>query len=112
VVPFHSDGDATGRHPAGERNFLLALTAMRGSASLVIESSPGRGDFKALHIRGIGVGGVGGSNGDCSNSSEGKSVSEGICLDERWGELLSFQGHDCVHGNYPNLEEGAANQFQ
>ncbi len=30
VVPYHSDGDATGRHPPGERNFLIPLTLMQG----------------------------------------------------------------------------------
>jgi len=50
VVPLHADGDATGRHPVGTRNFLLPLTAMRGSASLFLESAPGAGDFKALSL--------------------------------------------------------------
>jgi len=48
VVPYHTDS-ADG-HPQGEINFLIPLTRMKGSASMYIESAPGRGDFAPLDL--------------------------------------------------------------
>ena len=55
AVPYHADGDAgpdgtLPAHPAGERNFLVALTRMRGSASMRIESSEGAADYAPVQL--------------------------------------------------------------
>jgi perosamine synthetase len=49
-VPPHCDSDDVGRHPLGERNFLLPITKMTGSNRLFIESSPGAMDFAGIDM--------------------------------------------------------------
>lgn len=43
-IPPHCDSDETGKHPIGERNFLLPITKMVGTTRLFIESTPGSND--------------------------------------------------------------------
>jgi perosamine synthetase len=47
-VPKHYDSDNIGNHPLGERNFLLPITAMKGTTCLFLESEPGKGDFQGM----------------------------------------------------------------
>lgn len=49
-VPPHCDSDDIGRHPLGERNFLLPLTKMTGTTRLFIESTPGANDSKGIDM--------------------------------------------------------------
>lgn len=48
TVPPHYDSDDIGRHPLGEKNFLLPITEMVGTKRLFIESEPGKGDFQGV----------------------------------------------------------------
>lgn len=50
AVPKHCDSDELGRHPLGEKNFLVPITAMHGSQRLFLESEPGRGDFEGYDL--------------------------------------------------------------
>lgn len=50
TVPPHCDSDELGRHPLGERNFLIPLTAMYGTNRLFIESEPGKKDFEGITL--------------------------------------------------------------
>lgn len=50
AVPAHCDSDDLGRHPAGEKNFLLPITAMKDSTRLFIESEPGKKDFEGVNL--------------------------------------------------------------
>jgi perosamine synthetase len=49
-VPKHCDSDEIGRHPIGERNFLLPLTPMTGTTRLFLESHPGSGVFEGIDL--------------------------------------------------------------
>lgn len=48
VVPQHYDADDLGKHPIGEKNFILPITKMYGTNTLYIESEPGKKDFQGL----------------------------------------------------------------
>ena len=48
TVPPHYDSDEIGRHPIGEKNFLLPITEMVGTKRLFIESEPGKKDFQGI----------------------------------------------------------------
>lgn len=50
AVPPHCDSDELGRHPLGEKNFLLPITSMKGTTRLFIESEPGKGDFQGVDL--------------------------------------------------------------
>jgi perosamine synthetase len=50
TVPPHCDSDELGRHPLGERNFLIPLTAMYGTNRLFIESEPGKKDYEGITL--------------------------------------------------------------
>ena len=50
VVPPHYDSDEIGRHPIGENNFLVPITAMYGTNRLFIESEPGKKDFDGVDM--------------------------------------------------------------
>jgi len=50
TVPPHYDSDDIGRHPLGERNFLLPITAMLETTRLFIESTPGSAEFKGIDM--------------------------------------------------------------
>jgi len=49
-VPPHYDSDEIGRHPLGERNFLVPITSMFRTTRLFIESAPGNGDFDGVDM--------------------------------------------------------------
>lgn len=48
TVPPHYDSDDVGRHPLGERNFLIPITSMYNTNRLFIESHPGSSDFEGM----------------------------------------------------------------
>ena len=50
AVPPHCDSDSLGKHPLGEKNFLLPVTSMHRSQRLFIESEPGLGDFSGVDL--------------------------------------------------------------
>lgn len=50
VVPPHYDADDLGKHPIGEKNFLLPITRMFKSNRLFIESEPGKKDFEGIDL--------------------------------------------------------------
>lgn len=50
VVPPHCDSDSLGKHPIGEKNFLVPITRMYGSNRLFIESRPEKGDFQGIDV--------------------------------------------------------------
>lgn len=52
AVPPHYDSDELGKHPLGEKNFLLPITDMYGSKRLFIETEPGKGDFLGVDLSG------------------------------------------------------------
>jgi perosamine synthetase len=49
-IPPHYDSGDIGRHPVGERNFLLPITKMTGTARLFIESTPGANDAQGVDL--------------------------------------------------------------
>ena len=49
-VPPHCDSDDTGRHPVGERNFLIPITKMIGTTRLFIETEPKKGDHTGIDM--------------------------------------------------------------
>ena len=50
AVQRHCDSDAIGSHPIGERNFLIPVTLMTKTASIYIESEPGKEDFESQDL--------------------------------------------------------------
>ncbi len=50
AVPAHCDSDDLGRHPLGEKNFLVPITEMVRTKRLFIESSPGKQDFEGIDM--------------------------------------------------------------
>jgi len=68
VGGWHNDGDYN--HPAGETNFIVAITPMFESNTVIMETSPGKKDFRQLEMKP--------------------------------GQLASFNGNKCTHGNLPN----------
>lgn len=50
AVPKHCDSDSIGSHPVGERNFIIPLTVMTKTASVYVESEPGKGDFQSQDL--------------------------------------------------------------
>lgn len=50
AIPPHCDSDEIGKHPLGERNFLLPITDMKGTTRLFVESAPGKGDFQGIDL--------------------------------------------------------------
>ena len=51
VVPPHYDSDNLGKHPIGEKNFILPITNMYGTNTVYIESEPGKKDFQPLEAK-------------------------------------------------------------
>lgn len=49
VGAFHNDGDFG--HPDGEVNFIIPLTNSSGTASVWVESKPGKKDFAAMNMK-------------------------------------------------------------
>lgn len=50
VIPPHYDSDNLGKHPIGEKNFILPITKMYGTNRIFIESEPGKGDFQGIDL--------------------------------------------------------------
>ena len=50
AVPPHYDSDDIGKHPLGEKNFLLPITDMYGTKSIFIETEPGKKDFMGVDM--------------------------------------------------------------
>jgi len=50
VVPPHYDSDHLGKHPVGEKNFLLPITKMFNSNTIFVESTPGENDFMGIEM--------------------------------------------------------------
>jgi hypothetical protein len=50
VVPPHYDSDDLGKHPIGEKNFILPITKMFGTNTIFIESHPNSKDFKGIQL--------------------------------------------------------------
>lgn len=50
AVPPHCDSDDLGKHPLGEKNFLIPITKMFGTNRLFIESEPGKKDFDGIDL--------------------------------------------------------------
>lgn len=50
VIPPHYDSDDLGKHPLGEKNFILPITKMHETSSIHIESEPGQQDFSAINM--------------------------------------------------------------
>ncbi len=50
AVPPHCDSDDLGKHPIGEKNFLLPITEMVRTKRLFIESEPKKGDFQGIDL--------------------------------------------------------------
>ena len=50
VVPPHCDSDSIGKHPIGEKNFIVPITKMENTNSLYIESFPEKGDFEPVFL--------------------------------------------------------------
>jgi len=51
AIPPHYDSDNIGRHPLGERNFLIPITSMYGTNRLFIESEPDKGDYDGVTMK-------------------------------------------------------------
>ena len=50
AVPEHCDSDELGKHPIGEKNFLIPITEMKRSVRLFIESEPTKRDFQGIDL--------------------------------------------------------------
>ena len=51
AVPAHCDSDSIGKHPLGEKNFLIPITDMKNTTRLFIESEPEKGDFQGVDLK-------------------------------------------------------------
>ena len=51
AIPAHCDSDSIGKHPLGEKNFLIPITDMKDTARLFIESLPEKGDFQGIDLK-------------------------------------------------------------
>jgi perosamine synthetase len=50
AVPPHCDSDNLGKHPKGEKNFLIPITPMKRTTRLFIETEPNKGDYKGIDL--------------------------------------------------------------
>lgn len=50
AIPPHCDSDSIGKHPLGEKNFLIPITHMKNTCRLFIESTPEKGDFQGIDL--------------------------------------------------------------
>lgn len=50
AVPAHCDSDSLGKHPLGEKNFLIPITEMKRTTRLFIETEPKKGDFTGIDL--------------------------------------------------------------
>jgi perosamine synthetase len=51
AIPAHCDSDSIGKHPFGEKNFLIPITDMKNTTQLFIESAPEKGDFQGIELK-------------------------------------------------------------
>jgi perosamine synthetase len=51
AVPPHADSDDLGRHPKGEKNFIIPITDMKGTTRLFLESEPNKKDFQGIDLQ-------------------------------------------------------------
>jgi len=51
AIPPHCDSDEIGKHPIGEKNFLVPITDMINTTRLFIETSPSKGDFTGISLQ-------------------------------------------------------------
>lgn len=51
AIPAHCDSDSIGKHPLGEKNFLIPITDMKNTSRLFIESQPEKGDFQGIDLK-------------------------------------------------------------
>lgn len=50
TIPPHKDSDHLSNHPLGEKNFLIPITEMKNTNSIIIESKPDKKDFKSIPL--------------------------------------------------------------
>lgn len=50
AIPPHCDSDDIGKHPLGEKNFIIPITTMSNTNSIYIESKPEKGDFEPVYL--------------------------------------------------------------
>ena len=50
TVPEHYDADEKASHPLGEKNFLIPITKMENTNTILIESEPRKRDFKNINM--------------------------------------------------------------
>tara|TARA_Y200000002_G_scaffold182699_1_gene150749 strand:+ start:16533 stop:18380 length:1848 start_codon:yes stop_codon:yes gene_type:complete len=50
TIPPHKDSDHLSNHPIGEKNFLIPITEMKNTNSIIIESKPDKKDFKSIPL--------------------------------------------------------------
>lgn len=50
TIPPHKDSDELSNHPIGEKNFIIPITNMKNSNTIVIESEPDKCDFKSIEL--------------------------------------------------------------
>ena len=50
VVPPHFDADDIGKHPLGEKNFIIPITKMSKTNTIFIESEPRKEDYKGIDL--------------------------------------------------------------
>ena len=51
AIPPHCDSDSLGKHPRGEKNFLIPITDMKNTTRLFIESAPEKGDYEGIDLK-------------------------------------------------------------
>jgi len=50
TIPPHKDSDNLSNHPIGEKNFIIPITSMKNSNTIVIESEPDKCDFRNITL--------------------------------------------------------------
>jgi perosamine synthetase len=50
VIPPHKDSDHLSNHPLGEKNFIIPITAMNKTRTIIIESEPDKKDFTPITL--------------------------------------------------------------
>ena len=51
TIPPHKDSDHLSNHPLGEKNFLIPITEMKNTNTIIIESEPDKKDFKSINLK-------------------------------------------------------------
>jgi len=107
AVPPHFDSDKIGKHPHGEKNFLLPITSMRGSKRLYIETRPRKNDFLGIDLE---YGDLFFFNGNTCTHYNEKNIEKSlrISLDFRIMLLDEYKAYimsDCVTTTNPRDPE-------